>query len=285
MIVTLGTLNTPVYLAMMLLAWNVSGGHFNPAITLGVYISEWKFKDNAVIAGIMFVSQFLGAMLGILFGFLALVDASYMNDTENPAYGPFKSVPPTFLYLLIPVKPSSNGRSIELDFANGEDDSDWTRDWQTFWGIFLATTFLTLVFVSVKSKHTAISEDKLAQCFLIVLALNVVSTLCAKFGGAASAAVLIDQTAQQNTEPVASANFNPALASASILWVQAQYSLDSDIEDQVHVNRAINHYLWAYMIAPLVGGVVGGILHKLHAKVTAGDNVDGDDGKEESLLT
>ena len=25
---------------MMILAWDVSGGHFNPAITLGVYVAE-----------------------------------------------------------------------------------------------------------------------------------------------------------------------------------------------------------------------------------------------------
>ena len=42
-----------VTLAMMCLAWNVSGGHFNPAITIGVYVSEKDFKGNALTAGIM----------------------------------------------------------------------------------------------------------------------------------------------------------------------------------------------------------------------------------------
>ena len=40
-------------LAMMCLAWNVSGGHFNPAITIGVYVSEKDFGGNALTAFIM----------------------------------------------------------------------------------------------------------------------------------------------------------------------------------------------------------------------------------------
>lgn len=43
-------------LAMMTLAWNISGGHFNPALTLGMYIAEKDFGGNALIAGLMIIS-------------------------------------------------------------------------------------------------------------------------------------------------------------------------------------------------------------------------------------
>ena len=33
----------------MILAWKVSGGHFNPAITLGVFVSEKKAKNIVVV--------------------------------------------------------------------------------------------------------------------------------------------------------------------------------------------------------------------------------------------
>ena len=59
---------------MMLLAWNISGGHFNPAITLGMFIAEKKLKENVVTAAIMIVAQFTGAMFGILLGFLSIVN-------------------------------------------------------------------------------------------------------------------------------------------------------------------------------------------------------------------
>lgn len=59
--------------AMMCIAWNVSGGHFNPAITIGVYVSEKDFGGNALIAFLMICAQFGGAFLGLLFGYLARV--------------------------------------------------------------------------------------------------------------------------------------------------------------------------------------------------------------------
>jgi len=74
-----GVFGSAVYItfAMMMVAWNVSGGHFNPAITLGVYVAEKDFKGNAVIMGLMIVGQFAGAFLGVLFGYLALVAKDY----------------------------------------------------------------------------------------------------------------------------------------------------------------------------------------------------------------
>ena len=60
----------------MLQAWEVSGGHFNPAITIGMFASEKKPK-NIVVALTMIIAQFAGAMFGILLGFLSLIDKSY----------------------------------------------------------------------------------------------------------------------------------------------------------------------------------------------------------------
>ena len=37
-----------VTLIMMLLAWDLSGGHFNPTITIGVYVSQKKFGQQLV---------------------------------------------------------------------------------------------------------------------------------------------------------------------------------------------------------------------------------------------
>jgi glycerol uptake facilitator-like aquaporin len=42
-----------ITLAMMMIAWNVSGGHFNPAITVGLYISSNDFGGNAIICFLM----------------------------------------------------------------------------------------------------------------------------------------------------------------------------------------------------------------------------------------
>ena len=57
---------------MCAIAWDVSGGHFNPAITLGVYVAEKDFKGNAPMMATMIVAQILGAFFGVLLGFMAL---------------------------------------------------------------------------------------------------------------------------------------------------------------------------------------------------------------------
>jgi len=64
----------PITFAMMVLAWNVSGGHFNPVISIGMYIAEKDFGGNLVTLLIMMVAQCAGAFLGLLFGYLSLID-------------------------------------------------------------------------------------------------------------------------------------------------------------------------------------------------------------------
>lgn len=66
-----------LYAVLMYFAWKVSGGHFNPAISVGMYVSEMKLGDNALTLVLMVVSQFIGAFLGLLFGFLALIDKDW----------------------------------------------------------------------------------------------------------------------------------------------------------------------------------------------------------------
>ena len=45
----------PVTAAMMILAWNVSGGHFNPGLTVAMFISRKNYKNDAPVAGLMIV--------------------------------------------------------------------------------------------------------------------------------------------------------------------------------------------------------------------------------------
>ena len=68
-----------ITLAMMMIAWNVSGGHFNPAITVGMLIASKDFGGNAAVAFLMIAGQFAGALFGILFGFLAIINRDYME--------------------------------------------------------------------------------------------------------------------------------------------------------------------------------------------------------------
>jgi len=49
--------------ASILIFGSITGGHFNPAVTLGVYISEGKYRDNLSWLGLVWVAQILGGFL------------------------------------------------------------------------------------------------------------------------------------------------------------------------------------------------------------------------------
>ena len=50
----------------------VSGGHFNPAVTLGVYVREAKWGENIIFMFMIIASQIAGALVGMLLAFLAM---------------------------------------------------------------------------------------------------------------------------------------------------------------------------------------------------------------------
>jgi len=53
------------------------------------------------------------------------------------------------------------------DFGNSDDG--FTRNWQTFWAIFLASTLVSLGFCAIKNKATRVTEDGLINSALAVL--------------------------------------------------------------------------------------------------------------------
>ena len=68
-----------VTFAMMVCAWNVSGGHFNPCFSVATLIGNFSGK-NIVLFILMFVGQFIGGYLGFLLGYLAMIDKDYMKQ-------------------------------------------------------------------------------------------------------------------------------------------------------------------------------------------------------------
>lgn len=82
-----------VTIVMMFIAYNVSGGHFNPAISVGMFLAQKKFGEDLLPLILMVVAQFAGAFFGILLGFFAVVDSEYQDkqvsdDNEKHANVP-----------------------------------------------------------------------------------------------------------------------------------------------------------------------------------------------------
>ena len=80
-------------IVMMCIAYNVSGGHFNPAISVGMFLAQKKFGEDLLPLILMVVAQFAGAFFGILLGFFAVIDSEYQDkkvsdDNEKHANVP-----------------------------------------------------------------------------------------------------------------------------------------------------------------------------------------------------
>ena len=223
-----------VTFAMMCLAWNVSGGQFNPAITLSAFVSQGDYVKNLIPTLFIIVGQFIGSMLGVFVGFLAIIDATYMQDLAD-ARGEDKqaNVPEAFVNKIAPLLPDGTP-----DLGYGEE---FTRNWQTFYGIFVASIVLTLAYNTIRDKATTLTENELLKIYAIWIIQGGCAAACVLFG---------------------IAGINPPIACAYIMFETSQF----DLPNNVYSNDELNHYVWAYLLAPIFGGLIGGFLHIVHKK-------------------
>ena len=92
----------------MTICWNLSGGHFNPCITVAMLINSKKLKDNMVPALLMIVGQLVGAMLGLFFAWNVLTSKKYLEGLY-PTTDIEHNVPNAWVAILAPVSASYGG--------------------------------------------------------------------------------------------------------------------------------------------------------------------------------
>ena len=59
----------------LLIAAPITGGHFNPAITLGIYICNAHWRKDVDMFLVMMAAQFLGAIFGVSMVWLSLYNS------------------------------------------------------------------------------------------------------------------------------------------------------------------------------------------------------------------
>ena len=69
--------------ASIMIFGGVTGGHFNPAVTMGVYIASGKYCANLIYMIMITVSQFLGAVAGLALAFVVLMGPDGKVAKEN----------------------------------------------------------------------------------------------------------------------------------------------------------------------------------------------------------
>ena len=67
-----------IYFGMLIVCTPISGGHFNPALTLSVFLTCGNKRDKVGKLFLMIAAQFLGGMIGL--GLALLVRVEVLND-------------------------------------------------------------------------------------------------------------------------------------------------------------------------------------------------------------
>jgi len=138
----------------ILIFGGITGGHFNPAVTLGVYVNEGKYKENAMFCILIITSQLIGGLIGMM-GAKFTLSANIDGDFKVPAH----SVP-----VLAPKDPTG-----KADHDMGDDG--FTEDWQVFFTQVMCTFIFVSTVLMVKGKFTTPSNDGALLGLAVVLVL------------------------------------------------------------------------------------------------------------------
>lgn len=162
-------------IAFMLFAWllicgPITGAHFNPAVTIGVYVSNKSWRQDTAMFLTMIAAQITGALFGIF-----LVWISLYNDF-SPVEKTRGGVPIREMFVLLPDLPNvraKNAFQIEL----------------------MCTWFFVLINLLVKTQKTQPSSDGFLACLTVALTLLAMACLSGpRSGGCLNPAIAIGQT-------------------------------------------------------------------------------------------
>ena len=165
--------------SVIIIFGDITGGHFNPAVTLGVYVQLGEYKKNAAMCAIIIFSQLVGSFIGMGLAILTLasnVDGDYQ-------------VPEQYVPKLCPKNPA-------------RPDECQTYQFNLDFQIWLTQAICTFVFVSVilmiKGKYTSPSTDGALKALAVVFTLGGLIHVANHTAASFNPAVTSGLTAFQN---------------------------------------------------------------------------------------
>lgn len=164
--------------SLILIGGPMTGAHYNPAVTVGVYISNKNWSGQFLMFVIMIAGQIIGGLFGVM-----LVWASLFN--EDGQVGVTRSrggVPTTEILLLLPNEPNVSQFNCFI--------------------IEIITTFtFVLINLLVKNGKTSPSSDGFLSGLAVSFALLAMICISGKKSGAClNPAVAIAQTVFEVTQ-------------------------------------------------------------------------------------
>ena len=164
--------------ASIILFGSITGGHFNPAVTLGIYIREAKFKENLKWLGVHILGQLCGAFLAMGLAELTLFEGS------------LGTIPDANVAKLCPQHPA-NLEWPAVSVCDGQEDGVFNLDAQVLVNEAILTAVFVSVILMVKDMRTSPTADGMAGALAIVLTLLACIKTGGKLGGCFNPAVSV----------------------------------------------------------------------------------------------
>ena len=213
--------------ASILIFGGITGGHFNPAVSLGVYIAKSKdYTDNMGFLLLIWLGQFLGGFIAMGLSFMSLY------STKPPP----TTVPADLVPRLCPQGyPMFDN---EPDCDNWDGEGSFMFDFQVTLNELICTFIFVSVILMVKidEDHAKVTKDGIAGALTVAIALLAMGQTGGKLG----------------------ACYNPVVG--LVAMVNAVSYLDNN-------SGYLTHYTPYYVIGPLLGGLFAGLFHLLHKHV------------------
>lgn len=151
-------------IAFMLFAWLLIGGpitgaHFNPAVTVGVYISNKHWQEDVNMFLITLMAEFTGGIFGIM-----LTWGSLYNDSALDPIGISKAgVPLSELNILMPNSNVNKAGTFQIEM--------------------ICTFMFVMINLIVKTRKTSPTLDGFLGCFAVALTLLAMIIVSAMHSG------------------------------------------------------------------------------------------------------
>jgi glycerol uptake facilitator-like aquaporin len=148
--------------ASILLFGAITGGHFNPAVSLGVYIGEGKdYGENFVFLLLIWLGQFLGGFLAMGLAYLSLYESKPRETT----------VPGDLVPRLCPQQYPMIDDMPDCD--NWDGVKGFAFDWQVLVNEMVCTFIFVSVILMVKldNKYVQVTKDGISGAIAVALTL------------------------------------------------------------------------------------------------------------------
>ena len=136
---------------MIVLFGGISGGHINPAVTIGVYIEQKEYAKNICFAIMIMLAQFAGAVFALVIGYMLRVTVITSSGIE--------SFSPRVNTFAPPILISTDGKP-------------------SYGQVMLGETIATFVFVMMVLTMKKAINDKATPAIIGLLAIGITFQMC-----------------------------------------------------------------------------------------------------------